>query len=175
MSTFDRTSTGPAGDDTIRDDDAAARTYRAYGADADTGGTRARSTLGRDPQGRSVMDLFSTLVDQMSFLFRKEVELAKAEVSQKASRIGGGVAKMAIGGVLMIPALVILLEAAVAWLAVAGLEPQWGALIVGLVVAAIGGILLYTGLNAAKAANLAPRRTVHQLQRDVAVAKEQVT
>lgn len=137
--------------------------------------TLNRDPLTRDPQtNRSVLDLFTQLVDQMSFLFRKEIELAKAEVSQKASRIGGGAVKMAIGGVLMIPALVILLEAVVAWLAVADIPPHWGALIVGLIVAIIGYVLIRSGLNAAKAANLTPRRTADQLQRDVAVVKEQV-
>lgn len=123
---------------------------------------------------RSMIDLFTRLVDQMSLLFRKEVELAKAEASQKASQVGSGVVKMAIGGVLMIPALVILLQSAVAWLAVVDVDPRWGALIVGAVVAVIGIALMMSGRSATKSTNLAPRRTTHQLQRDAAVMKEQV-
>ena len=122
---------------------------------------------------RSTIDLFTRLVDQMSFLFRKEVELAKAEASEKASQVGGGIAKMAIGGVLMIPALVILLQSAVAWLATLDIEPRWGALIVGALVAVIGIALMMSGRSATKSTNLAPRRTTHQLQRDAAVVKEQ--
>jgi xanthine/uracil permease len=125
-------------------------------------------------QNRSVLDLFTQLVDNMSFLFRKEIELAKAEMSEKAGQVGAGAAKAAIGGVLMIPALVVLLWSAVAWLETVDVPVRWGTLIVGIVVAVIGFVLLKTGMNAASTANLKPRRTTTQLQRDVAVVKEQV-
>jgi uncharacterized membrane protein len=75
---------------------------------------------------------------------------------------------------LMVPALVILLLAIVSWLEAFGLQPRWGFLIVGVLAAVIGYVLVQSGLKATKAANLAPRRTAEQLQRDAAVAKEQV-
>jgi hypothetical protein len=123
---------------------------------------------------RSMIDLFTRLVDQMSMLFRKEIELAKAEASEKVSLVGSGVSKAAIGAVLMIPALVMLLHAVAAWLDQFGLEPRWGYLLIGVVVAVIGYVLLQSGINATKAANLKPRRTTEQLHRDVDVAKEQM-
>lgn len=127
-----------------------------------------------DTETRSVVDLFTNLVDNMSLLFRKEVELAKAEMSEKASQVGSGVARAAVGAVLVIPAIVILLESAVAWIAFAGLDARWGTLIVGVVVAIIGLILLQSGMNAARASNLTPRRTATQLRRDAGMVKEQV-
>ncbi len=123
---------------------------------------------------RSMIDNFTRLIDQMSMLFRKEVELAKAEASEKVSQITSGMVKLVAGAVLMIPALVILLTAAVAWIEVWGLEPRWGFLIVGVIAALIGYGLIQSGINATKTTNLNPRRTTTQLRRDAEVAKEQV-
>jgi cation transport ATPase len=137
--------------------------------------TRAHTTgQNGHTNGRSMLDLFSQLVDQMSLLFRKELELAKAEMSEKASQVGSGMVRMMIGAVLMIPALVILLQGLVAWMDHWGLQARWSFIVVGIVAALIGYALLHTGMNAAKPSSLAPRRTAHQLQRDAAVAKEQV-
>lgn len=133
-----------------------------------------RITPDAPPPNRSMVDLFTTLIDQMSLLFRKEIELAKAEMQEKASKVGAGMAKIVAGAVLMIPALVILLQAVVAWLDAFGLEPRWGFLIVGVAGLLIGYALLHSGLNAARMGNLTPRRTAEQLQRDAAVAKEQI-
>ena len=55
-----------------------------------------------------------------------------------------------------------------------GLDRAWAALIVGGVVLLIGIVLVWLGSNRLKAENLAPRKTVDQLQRDAAMAKEQV-
>lgn len=121
---------------------------------------------------RSVFDLFGDLVDQTSTLFRKEVQLAKAEVSEKVGQVGSAVSSVAIGAVFMVAALVILLEAAVYWLDYLDVPPRFGALIVGVIVAIIGAVLLKKGTNAVSAANLAPNRTTEQLQRDAAVVKE---
>lgn len=126
------------------------------------------------PPNMSMIDLFSRLVDQMSMLFRKEIELAKAEMSEKISQLGSGLMRAAIGAVLMIPAAVILMHAAVAWLDEAGLEPRWGYLIVGVIVSVIGAALLQSGVAATRTSNLTPHRTAEQLQRDAAVAREQI-
>ncbi len=123
---------------------------------------------------RSVFDLFTNVVDSLSLLFRKEVELAKAEMSEKAAEIGGGATRAGIGAVLVIPALVMLLWAAAMWLEAAGVPLRWGVLIVGVVVALVGGLMLRSGLATATGANLAPRRTTHQLQSDARLVKEQV-
>jgi hypothetical protein len=162
-------------------------TGTAYGSatDRDFTGTASHEghagSAGREYHGaagtapnRSVLDLFTQLVDNMSFLFRKEIELAKAEMSEKAGEVGAGAAKAAVGGVLMIPAIVMLLWAVVAWLETIDIPIRWGTLIVGVIVALIGFMLLKSGMNAASAANLKPRRTANQLQRDAAVVKEQV-
>ena len=74
-----------------------------------------------------------------------------------------------VGGVT----LIVLLFALVTWLVEAfEVSPALAALIVGVVVALVAYGLVRVGLSRLKARNLAPRRTVEQLSRDAAVAKE---
>jgi hypothetical protein len=119
-------------------------------------------------------DLFADLITQLTTLFRKEVQLARAEASEKITEAVAAVGFMIGGAVLLIAALVLLLQAAVDGLVHVGLDRAWAALIVGGVVLLIGIILVWLGSNRLKAENLAPRKTVEQLQRDAAMAKEQV-
>jgi uncharacterized membrane-anchored protein len=123
--------------------------------------------------GKSIPELFSELVDHLPRLFRKEVQLAKAEAAEKVQQATGAVVYMAIGGVVLLAALIMLLHAIVAWLVVLGIDVQWGSLIVALVVGIVGYILLQKGMNDIKASNLKPTRTVEQLRTDARATKEQ--
>jgi uncharacterized membrane protein YqgA involved in biofilm formation len=78
------------------------------------------------------------------------------------------------GAVLLIPALVVLLIAAVALLESEGFEPSVAALIVGGATLLIGIVLLMVGISRMKVSNLIPEKTIHQLQEDASVAKRQV-
>jgi len=80
---------------------------------------------------------------------------------------------MAFGGILAIPALVVLLDAAVAALMSSGMSPALAAVIVGGVALIIGLVLLMAGTRRLKAASLVPDRTIHQLQRDAAAATQE--
>lgn len=123
---------------------------------------------------RSAADLFGTVVTELSTLFRKEVQLARAEVGEKAGEAAGALASIAMGGVLLLAALIILLQALVAFLIYAGIPVAWAQVIVFAVVAVIGYSMLRAGMNRLKASNLVPNRTAEQLSRDAAVVKEQV-
>jgi hypothetical protein len=123
---------------------------------------------------RSIPELATDALSQLAQLFRKEMQLARTEVSEKASQAIGGLVMVMIGAVLLIPALVILLLAAVTALTENGVAGPWASLIVGGGALAIGAILAMVGISRLKAENLTPTRTIEQLQRDAAVAKEQV-
>jgi hypothetical protein len=127
-----------------------------------------------EQHNRSVPELFNDIVAQLSSLFRKEVQLARAEVGEKVSQAGGAAGSIAVGGVLLLGALIMLLHALAALIVYLGLAPGWAYLITGVVVALIGYFVLRGGLSRLKASNLTPQRTVEQLSRDAAVAKEQV-
>ena len=123
---------------------------------------------------RSIPDILTDLLGQFTTLVRKEGELARTEMSEKAGQVAAGLVLVVIGAVLLMPALVVLLEAAVAALERAGLAPPWAALVVGGVVLLLGLILLMVGISRLKAENLLPRKTINQLQEDASVAKRQV-
>jgi drug/metabolite transporter (DMT)-like permease len=121
---------------------------------------------------RSLKELFSDLTASVTTLFRKEIELARAETSEKVSQAGVAAGAIAAGGVLALAALIVLLQALVIALAELGLAPALSALIVGGVVAIIAFALIYKGMNDLKASSLAPTRTVEALRRDAHMVKE---
>jgi drug/metabolite transporter (DMT)-like permease len=123
---------------------------------------------------RSLKELLSDLTNSVTTLFRKEIELARAEMSEKIGQATIAAGSVAAGGVLALAALIVLLQALVIALADLGLAPALSALIVGGVVAIIAFALIYKGMNDLKASSLAPTRTVEALRRDAHLVKEQV-
>jgi hypothetical protein len=122
---------------------------------------------------RSLKDLFADLTESITTLFRKEIQLARAETSEKITQVGVAVGAIAGGAILALAALIILLQALVIGITEAGVPPGWSALIVGVVVAVIAYVLIHKGTNDLKASNLAPNRTMDSLKRDAQVVKEQ--
>jgi len=127
-----------------------------------------------DHNERSLGDLFSDLTRETSTLLRQEVQLAKAELTQSATEAMRGIGVLAAGGAVAYAGLLFVLLAVVFGLITAGLEPWLAALIVGLVVVAIGAVLVLRAREALKPANLAPQQTVETLKEDVEWAKEQI-
>jgi alkylation response protein AidB-like acyl-CoA dehydrogenase len=123
---------------------------------------------------RSLGELFAELAREMSTLFRQEVELARTEMTAKASRIGREVGFLAIGGAVAYAGLLAVLAAVIIVLAQLGL-PWWlSALVVGLAVAGLGYFLVRKGLDALKHLDAAPRQTLESIKEDARWAKEQV-
>ena len=125
-----------------------------------SGSARSRSE-------RSISALLSDLAREIRLLVRQEVALFKAELAEKLSRLGRGVAAIAVGGLIAFSGWLVLLAAAVLalWLA---------ALIIGLVVLAIGGALLFFGSRRLDVETLVPRRTLASLREDEAWLKERI-
>lgn len=122
--------------------------------------------------GLSITHLFTTLMTDISLLFRKEMELARAEMSQKVSNLGSGAIYIAIGGLLAFAALLFLLAAAA--FAIALTLPAWAAtLIVGGGVLIIALLFLAGGYGKVRLTHLKPERTVQALRDDAAFAREQ--
>ena len=125
---------------------------------------------------RSVPEIISDLFSHLTTLLRKETHLARAEMSENIVSLGRGLGLIVGGAVLLIPALVILLQAAVVGLTEGyGMASYWSALLVGGAVLILGIILLLVGISRLKIENIMPNKTVHQLQRDASVAKQQVS
>ena len=125
-------------------------------------------------EDRSLGELFGELAADMGTLVRKEVELARTEMTQKASRVGKDVGFLAVGGAVAYAGLLAIVAAIIIGLATLGLQWWLAALIVGLVVAGIGYFLVQKGLDALKREDIAPRQTIETLQEDKEWAKEQM-
>ena len=125
-----------------------------------------------DANNRSLPDLLMHLVRQVTDLIRSEGQLARAELSEKVEKLTGAGIMIGVGAVLLLPALVILLQAAVAALIEAGWSQGLAALVVGAAAIALGGVLCAIGVQQLKAVSLVPQKTIRQIQEDVAVATE---
>ena len=122
-------------------------------------------------EDRPIGELMRQLSDQTTTLVRQEIELAKAEMTAKGKQLGmgagafGGAGLMGLYAVGAITACLILaLSTAIAgWLA---------ALIVGVVYAAIAGVLALIGKKKTQAgAPPVPERAISSTKEDVEWAK----
>jgi len=121
---------------------------------------------------RSLGELFSELAQETSTLVRQEVDLAKTEMGQKASRVGKDVGFLAAGGAVAYAGLLAILAGVIVVLDT--FLPLWlAALLVGLVVAAVGYFLVKKGLDALKREDVAPRQTIETLKEDGQWIKDQ--
>jgi hypothetical protein len=120
---------------------------------------------------RPVADLVKQLAGQTSTLVRHEIDLAKAEMTEKAKIAGkgagllGGAAAVGLlaAGALTACLILVLSEAMDAWLA---------ALIVAVVLGAAAALLGLSGRNKVRAATPAvPEQTIETVKEDVEWAK----
>ncbi|MBM2621462.1 phage holin family protein [Actinoplanes sp. LDG1-06] len=113
----------------------------------------------------SVGEMIGNISNDLSQLFRQEVELAKAELKQEAAKAGkaGGM----LGGAAFAAYLaVVLLSFALVFALDAVMPAGWAALIVAVLWGVIGGVLYVTGKNKLKTVDPMPRRTVDTLKED---------
>jgi hypothetical protein len=122
---------------------------------------------------RPIGDLVKQLAGQTSTLVRQELDLAKAEMSQKATVAGKGAGLL--GGAAVVGLLAAGSLTACLILALSEVIPDWlAALIVALVMGAIAAVLALQGRNRIRAATPpVPEQTVETLKEDVEWAKTQ--
>lgn len=122
---------------------------------------------------KSLGELISDLTRETETLVRQEIQLARVEMGQKATAIGKDVGFLAAGGAVAYAGLLTLIAFLV--LAIGQAIPMWAsALIVGIVVLAVGGFLVMSGLKNLKQEGMAPTQTIETLQEDAKWAKEQM-
>jgi uncharacterized membrane protein YqjE len=104
------------------------------------------STNGAD---KSLGDVVTEVTEKASFLVREEIELAKAEVSAKVTKLGKGAGALAAAGVLAVFALIFFFHA-LAWFFNDAFDwtTVWpGYLATFAVILALGGILGFLGIR----------------------------
>src|SRR5690349_9023595 len=124
--------------------------------------------------GRPVAALLSDLAGETSTLVRQEIALLKAELSESLARIGVGTGALAAGGVIAFSGWLALVAAAILGLSYV-LAPWLAALIIGVVVIALGAGLALFGKSRLKADAVVPRRTMNSLREDEAWIRDQVS
>ena len=134
----------------------------------------ASPSINSTNNSRSLGELFNDLSQDFSYLIRKEVELARAEVMENLNKAQRGVILMVAAGLLGYAALIVLLVGLADLLyAVTGVF--WiSALIIAVAVGVVAAILYFSGRSALKSVRLAPEQTIETLKDDAQWAKEQV-
>jgi len=129
----------------------------------------------RQREERSLGELFAELSRETSTLVRHEVELAKTEMTRKASRMGKHVGFIVAGGLVAYAALLAIVASLIALLATVVDLPVWAsALLVGAIIAGASYFLVQKGLQGLKEIDMTPKRTVQTLKEDVQWAKDQM-
>jgi hypothetical protein len=128
-----------------------------------------------DLRDRPINELLKQLANETTTLVRQELELAKAEMREKAGKAGPGVGMWgAAGAVALLSAGAL---TAFLILALDGAMPNWlAALIVGLVYAGIAAVLYVTGKRRVEeAGSPVPEKTIESVKEDVQWAKHPTT
>jgi uncharacterized membrane protein YqjE len=127
----------------------------------------------RAPGEPSLAELLGSLVSDAQALVRKEIELARAELSHEIAKarqagvvLGAGAAITAVGALLLVIMLVQLL---IAW----GAAPWLAYLIVGGALTGVGGLALLAGLRRAQTVDPVPTETIETVRENVEWLKEQ--
>jgi len=113
----------------------------------------------------SVGELIGNISNDLSQLFRQEVELAKAELKQEATKAGkaaGMLGVAAFAGYLA----VVLLSFALVFALGNVMDLGWAALIVAVIWGIIGAVLFANGRKKLKTVDPMPHRTVDTIKED---------
>ena len=126
-------------------------------------------------QYSSLPNAFSKVVTDLADLMQKEMQLARAELSEKLSISFRAGVWMSAAAVLAITSGFLIVQASVLGLSAAtGVALHWSCLIVAAVLAAAAGAGFSKG-RADVPEQLTPDRAINQVKQDIAVAKEQFT
>jgi membrane protein len=115
---------------------------------------------------RTLGEMFAELTRETRTLVQQEIQLAKTELSEKASKVARNSSFVAAGGALAYGGVLTIIAAIVLAMIQAGLSAWSAALITGIAVAAVGYLLIRSGLSGFRAQTLAPRETIETLKED---------
>ncbi|HEV7657467.1 MAG TPA: phage holin family protein [Mycobacteriales bacterium] len=120
--------------------------------------------------GRSVGDLLGKVTTDLSTLMRQEVELAKVEIKEEATKAGKASGMLAGAGA--VGYLVLVFLALTLMFALDAVMPiGWAALITAVVLGAVAAVLFVVGRKQLQQLNPKPEQTIETLKEDVQWAK----
>jgi hypothetical protein len=138
--------------------------------DAEHAQSRPQFDARPDVEGRSLGDLVGEVAEDLTRLFRQELELAKVEAKQEATKLGKGAGMLAGAGVA---GHVVVLFLSVALMLLLGrvMDLDLAALIVAVLWAIVAGILASVGRQRLRSAQLTLDETKATLKEDVQWAR----
>lgn len=122
-------------------------------------------------------NLFTDFRREISSLLQKEVDLGRAEINEKVSQVGSGLASLAAGAAVLLVGLLVLLNVVVFFVALflpPSMAPWLAPLIVGGIVTIIGIIMVAKGRSNLKPDNLKTSRTAESIRQDSQLVREQM-
>lgn len=133
--------------------------------------TATTTTAATTHDDRGISELVKDLGEQTATLVRQEMELAKAELTQKGKSAGIGAGMFGGAGLFGFFAFAALTTAIIAALALLFDEVWPAALIVAVVYGAIAGVLALTGKKKVQQATPPVERTTESVKADVQTVK----
>ena len=118
--------------------------------------------------------LIGQALTQIATLFRKEIDLARAETQDNIRGAVAGVGLIIAAIVVSLTSLNVLAAALVVALTNIGNEGGWASLHDGVLFAVVALVLATPGSKALKASSLAPTRTIENVRKDSQTVKEAI-
>ncbi|HWE57587.1 MAG TPA: phage holin family protein [Acidimicrobiales bacterium] len=118
----------------------------------------------------SLGQLFGRLSEDFSVLIRQEVELAKAEIKQEATKAGKGAGFMGASGVAGHMGL-LLASFAAAWGLAEAIPAGWAFLIIAIIYFVVAAVLYTNGRRELRTVHPVPEKTAQSLKEDAQWAK----
>jgi hypothetical protein len=120
------------------------------------------------PQGQSITGLVSGIINDARELFKQEVALARAEIKADFRRAVQAAVLLAVGALVLVPAVLLLCNMLVDVLhEVAGLRLWASYGIVGGALAVLGAVLVLIGIQRFQSFNPLPDQTVEAIKENV--------
>src|SRR5215475_4704711 len=134
--------------------------------------TESRRRHGRNGEknDKGVVDLAGEALKDIAVLLQTELQLLRAEISEKLTFTALSAALIGAGALLLMATIVLILQAAIAGLVAYGISMPIAILIVAAITLLAGVGLIWFGINRLSLARLAPTKTLDQLQKDSTVA-----
>jgi len=120
---------------------------------------------------KGVVDLAGDALKEFATLLQTELQLLRAEISEKLTFTALSAVLIGSGTLLLMATIVLLLEAAISGLVALGFSRPVATLVVAAATLFVGASLVWLGINRLSLMHLVPSRTLDQLQKDSTIAK----
>jgi hypothetical protein len=124
------------------------------------------------PEERSISQLVGDSLAELAKLVQNEIDLARAELSERVAVTGESVKLIAAGAVLLIPGVVLILFSIASELIQLGLSPPLAYLSSGLGAVIIAVALAWAGMSRLSTSALKPSAIMDEIRRDKIMTTE---